>query len=123
MVRQRRILVEDFATNQELNDVWDAFNAGVLESRTVIRNDYKALPTDSFIAVKRGGLTITLPSARNVVLGKTIYIKDESGNAGSSNITINRDSGDTIDGATSTSITSNFGIIRLYSDKEDWFTW
>jgi hypothetical protein len=58
--------------------------------------------------------TIVLPSASMVNDGAMFVIKDETGNAGTNNITINRSSTDTIEGLTSLSININYGIIELY---------
>ena len=49
-----------------------------------------------------------------------MVIKDK-GNAAANPITINRSGLDTIQGATSTSITANYGIVKLRSDGSN--TW
>ncbi len=49
-----------------------------------------------------------------------VTIKDESGAAGTNNITIDTESG-TIDGASSIIINVNFGSFSLYSNGTDWF--
>ena len=66
--------------------------------------------------------TITLPLANTVSAGWQITVKDESGLAGVNNITISRAGSDTIDGATSAIINSNYGSRTLYSNGVDkWF--
>jgi hypothetical protein len=65
--------------------------------------------------------TITLATA-DVVRGRVIIVKDESGGAGANNITIQGQGGETIDGQASVVITSNYGVVRLYSDGTHWFT-
>ncbi len=50
-----------------------------------------------------------------------IQIKDEGGNAGTNNITINRGGSDTIDGATTTVINTNYGSVTLYGFGTTWF--
>jgi hypothetical protein len=45
--------------------------------------------------------------------GKVIIIKDEAGSAGSNNITITPPLGETIDGASSKVINSNYGMLTL----------
>lgn len=57
--------------------------------------------------------TVTLPSADDLQDGDELVIKDESGAAGTHTITISRSGSDTIDGGTSTSISSNYGTVRL----------
>jgi len=66
--------------------------------------------------------TITL-STSDSINGKTIFIKDESGGAGTNNITINTQGGQLIDGAVSIAIIVNYGVGRVYSDGTNWFTW
>lgn len=66
--------------------------------------------------------TITLPAATAFASGVTVWFKDEAGTAGTGNIVINRAGSDTIDGATSYTISANYGFIGLYSDgSSKWF--
>lgn len=60
-----------------------------------------------------GGTTLTLPAASAVCW---LIIKDEGGTAATRNITINRAGADTIQGATSITISTNRGQRVLYSD-------
>lgn len=69
-----------------------------------------------------GAVTITLQSA-DVVAGRVLVIKDAGGNATTNNITVNTQGSETIDGASSASITANDGVLRLYSDGTNWFVW
>lgn len=55
--------------------------------------------------------------------GRLFIIKDESGNAGTNNITIATQGAQTIDGASSVAITADFGVARLYSDGSNLFLW
>ena len=59
-------------------------------------------------AITSGGDTMTLPDASNVTTGCIFVIKDESGNAGTDNISINVSGGGTIDGALTKTINTNF---------------
>ncbi len=66
--------------------------------------------------------TITLPAANTIPAGNPIYFKDEAGTAAAANITINRAGADTIDGGTSTTITTNYGMKGVYSNGSSaWF--
>lgn len=65
--------------------------------------------------------TVTLASS-DCKEGRVIVVKDESGGAGTNNITINTEGSETIDGNNSVTISSNYGVVRLYSDGNDWFT-
>lgn len=65
--------------------------------------------------------TITLDTD-DTVDGRVIIIKDESGGAGTNNITIDTEGAETIDGSASVTITANYGVVRVYSDGTNWFT-
>lgn len=78
---------------------------------------YTALVTDEYIAVSTGtAKTVNLPSATAVGAGHVLTIKDYTGGASANNITIARAGSDTIDGATSRTISTNYGSVRLVSD-------
>lgn len=65
--------------------------------------------------------TVTLQTA-DVVAGRIVIVKDESGAAGTNNITVDTQGAELIDGVASVSITANYGVIRVYSDGTNWFT-
>jgi hypothetical protein len=85
-----------------------------LNSRTTVSDvAYTALSTDYLISYT------SLTAARTVTLialtdQQQQIIKDEAGTAGTNNITINAPSGKTIDGASSKTINTNYGNIRVY---------
>ncbi len=90
---------------------------------------YNASANDEIIGVDvtSGPATINLPSASTSGVGKVIIIKNELGNAGTNNITINRSGTDLIN-ASSTSLSITFGTatgsFRLYSDGVSrWHQW
>jgi hypothetical protein len=60
-----------------------------------------------------GAKTVTMPTGSGVTVGTIFTIKDAAGNAGSGTITINRTGTDTIDGATSQTITTNYGVLTI----------
>lgn len=62
---------------------------------------------------------VTLPTAGGPYAGKTYTIKDETGNAGTSAITITG----TLDGVTNKSINTAYGSLRIYSSGGAWFTY
>ena len=84
-----------------------------------------AAVTDVIVAVTTTAAprTITLPSAVTVAVGALLIVKDESGGAAANNITVARAAAETIDGATSVTISTNYGAVRLYSNGSNWFTW
>lgn len=67
-----------------------------------------------------GAITVTLPAATNFN-GRRLIIKDKSGNASTNNITVS--GAQTVDGAASKTINTNYGVLRVESDGSNWFTW
>lgn len=65
--------------------------------------------------------TLTLPDSSQLEDGRVIEVQDQSGNAGTHNIVIQRSGSDTVNGATSVSITSNYGRMRLAKNGEGSF--
>ena len=65
--------------------------------------------------------TVTL-ATDDVEAGKVIVVKDESGAAGTNNITVDTEGSENIDGAATKVISTNYGVLRLYSDGSNWFT-
>jgi hypothetical protein len=65
--------------------------------------------------------TITLATADNID-GRIIIIKDESGGASTNHITIVTEGSETIDGAVSITITVDYGVLRVYSNGTNWFS-
>lgn len=92
-----------------------AFNAGsnqlktVATTYTVTISDYKILGNAT-----SAGFTITLPAANSVPPGWQVSLEksDSSGNA----VTVSRAGADTIEGATTVSLSAQFNGVRLTSD-------
>lgn len=70
-------------------------------------------------SISNSGVTITLPSATGT--GRVILIKDVGGSAGTTNITINASGGQVIDGATSATISTNYGSMRLIDGANNFY--
>lgn len=81
-------------------------------------NDYGVTVYD--VTISRG---IQLPNANTAGIGKLFVIKDMSGSATSTTITIAAIDGEAIDGEPTQSITSNWGVKRVESDGSNWYTW
>ena len=101
--------------------------AAVKISRTAINTaavtTYTVLATDHYIGVNTGtaALAITLQAAGTAGAGRTIYIKDESGDAGSGQpITVSGDGSETIDGSAANLISSDYGNLYLISTGAGW---
>lgn len=99
-------------------------HGGLAPKRTATAVDYQT-DNDRIVGVTDTSIarTITLSTAD---LGRKLemFIKDESGGAGTNNITITTQVPATnkIDGASSQKILVNYGVLRLYSDGTNWFT-
>lgn len=85
---------------------------------------YTTKQVDEFVGVDTNdaAVTVTLDSASASRAG-TKVIKDEGGNAGTNSITVDTEGSETIDGSSSTSIATNDGVLRLYSDGANWYTY
>lgn len=70
-----------------------------------------------------GARTLTLPPSLSLDPGAPVIVKDEAGAAGSHTITVATQGSDTIDGASTASISANYGVLRLYTNGAGgWFT-
>lgn len=79
--------------------------------------------TDTYESVNTasGSITLTLPLFSTASLGQLFFVKDRTGNATTSNITIvTATSTDKIDGATSTKINTAFGSLRIVVGATAW---
>lgn len=94
------------------------------KKRTATAISYTATSQDWIIGVTDTSAprTITLPAA-SALAGKQLVIKDESGGAATNNITVDGNASETIDGAATLVISANYGVVRIYCDGANWFTW
>lgn len=94
-------------------------------SRTYVTTSLYTLSTSDYL-VAVGSLGVApqygLPLPSLVGTGKTFIVKDEVGGAATTTITIRSDGEKLIDGATSLTITTNYGSRTLYTDGGNWFT-
>jgi hypothetical protein len=98
--------------------------AGGFKRTTSAAGNYTVLTTDHLIAktgITGGGDTVTLPSG--AAADQKFIIKDESGAAGTDNITIATEGSENIDGAATQTISANYGVVRVYFDGSNYFTW
>lgn len=93
--------------------------------RTAVSNNtaamglaHKYAVTDTTVA-----RTITVSSADILNTDREFIVKDESGGAGTFNITIATEGAQTIDGASTVIITVDFGSVSLYSDGTNLFSY
>ena len=81
--------------------------------------DYTLTSTDFLIEVTAINLTITLPTA--VGRSGMVYIIKSS--VASPNLTIATTGGQTIDGSSTQTITTQYGILRIFSNGANWLSW
>lgn len=101
------------------------FDGSKVKNRTTVSDAaYTILATDYLISyiTLTAGRAVTLPAPSTTNQGKEFLIKDEVGTAGTSNLTVTPASG-TIDGAANKVINTNFGILRVYCNATNYFTW
>ncbi|HKX73019.1 MAG TPA: hypothetical protein VJM32_03335 [Candidatus Saccharimonadales bacterium] len=95
-----------------------------INRRGVADINYIAVASDYLIAYTTltAPRVVTLPLAAAGNTNQTYIIKDQTGNAGASNITIQGTSGQTIDGAGSRTINTAWGSVQVYNNGSAWFT-
>lgn len=117
-------LVNAVAYNSGPLYIFSGFNGETFNSKSVSSsyNIDSGVGKDNIVLVDTvgGATTITLPSSANVT-NRNITIKDKTGHAGTNHITITPSSG-TIDGASSISISTNFGKTTVYCDGTNWYS-
>ena len=81
--------------------------------------NYGAQITDYYIGCS-AGITVTLPLGATLTAGKQYVIKDESGNATSSHITVASTSPNLIDGSSTVIISINYASVTVYWTGARW---
>lgn len=96
-------------------------NNRLIENYVQTAINYSVLGTDAIVGISNTGAprTITMP-AINVNTGQRWTIKDESGGAGTNNITVSGN-GFNIDGAATKVINTNFGSLDIYFNGSNYF--
>jgi hypothetical protein len=90
---------------------------------TVAAGTYDILKSDEILNVTytaTGAVTIDFKTAQ-FIAGRTIVIKDAGGLAGTNNITLTTEAAQTIDGAATAVINSNYSAINVYCDGTNLF--
>ena len=96
-------------------------NGSIGVKRTAVSSAYTASASDYLIGVTvTSAVTINLPTAGVAGIGRSYIIKAET--TGTPNITLDGSGSETIDGAATKSITSAYGVLRIYSDGANWWT-
>lgn len=112
-----------FAFNVAAGNV--AFRGGQTVKRTAgAAATVTVAVTDYYIGVTytaTGAVAVNLPAAATCGAGKVFHVKDEGGNAQTNNITIDGNAAETIDGAATKVISTNYGCYSLITDGSNWF--
>lgn len=98
---------------------------GMVFSRIGISGSvYSASSRDYIMGVTSLALapTIGLPRPKIAGFGKTYIVKDEAGGAATTTITVVSQGSESIDGASSSTITTNYGAKAFYTDGANWFS-
>lgn len=118
------------AANMDLTDdfTWTGaheFEGGVAFLRGAYAASNTTAPEEVIIGVTSTAAprTITIPSALIAAGTFIIIVKDESGGAGTNNITVATEGAETIDGQASVAIVEDYGSLSLYSDGTNLFIW
>jgi len=96
---------------------------------TLLPNDFLVTVTGTIAAAR----TVILPLASSAALTpittatsaltQFYIVKDVGGGASVNNITVQATSTNLIDGTSTKVINTNFGVLRLFSNGTNWFTW
>lgn|SRR3990167_946426 len=119
-------------TDKDLN-IKNQFNINNVEahnkigSKINVKNvdaSYAIQLTDFLIAVTNVGTarTITLPKPSVAGFSKVFIVKDASGSALTTTITIAPNGTELINGDTTLLINTNYGAVGIYTDSVNWFT-
>ena len=82
---------------------------------------YTMQETDTVIVVNQGtGAAITINLVATPITGKSIIVKDGKGDANTHTITIDPAGATTVDGQTTTTITTAYGHVRLIFNGTEW---
>lgn len=95
-------------------------NGSITVKRTPVNANYPIAIDDYYLGVDTTApRTLTLPTAVGVT-GQEYVVKDETGGAGSNNITIQCSGAETIDGQATQKIIVAYGVIGVISNGTNW---
>lgn len=118
----RDLLIKDVFS---VTDTEISLKKGQRIGRVAVRGAVTTVSTSSYligVTALAVATSIGLPRPSQVGVGKTYIIKDEAGGATTTNITIRSEGEKLIDGASSTTLSTNYQVKRFYTDGSNWFT-
>ena len=106
---------QEYFNKQVQQAINDLVNRANINYRKITSVTATLLVDDLFIDVNvANAVTLTLPPSPPI--GTNYIIKDSSGSAGTNNITVSANTGNTVQGSASTSITTDFGSVQIIYD-------
>lgn len=106
---------QEYFNKQVQQAINDLVNRANINYRKITSVTATLLVDDLFIDVNvANAVTLTLPPSPPI--GTNYIIKDSSGSAGTNNITVSANTGNTIQGSASTSISTDFGLVQIIYD-------
>ncbi|MBP9706762.1 MAG: hypothetical protein KBD78_03910 [Oligoflexales bacterium] len=115
----------DNKLDEFLRWIYNVLTLGFLYKQTRVAADYTITKDDFYIGVTSTSAprALTLPSLASIPKESMYVIKDESGGAGTNNITVDGSGTETIDGSLTKVINTNYGALRLMNSGSAWFSW
>lgn len=124
-----------FSSEVSIKQVWiyanntSTLNPGILQRNVLSCSGGTVPPSDTIfsyhdillLSTAGGPYSLVFDNGSNMVPGQIWTIKDSDGNANFSNIVLNPNTG-TIDGATSYTISTAYGHVRITTDGTNYFT-
>ena len=106
---------QEYFNKQVQQAINDLVNRANINYRKITSVTATLLVDDLYIDVNvSNAVTLTLPPSPPI--GTNYIIKDSSGSAGTNNITVSANTGNTVQGSASTSITTDFGSVQIIYD-------
>jgi hypothetical protein len=108
----------------KFRDCVNIADSGLNNARTPVADaNYTILMTDNIIAYTSlsAGRTVTLPSA--VLFTGTLMVVDEAGSSATNNVTVATTLSQTINGAATKVLNTNYGSLKFYSNGANWFAY
>lgn len=93
-------------------------------NRKAVTGNYTAAVVDYLLGVTSLAVAanIGLPKPSIAGVGKTFTVKDEAGGAGTTTITVRSDAEANIDGAATSTLSTNYQSKDFYTDGSNWYT-
>lgn len=98
---------------------------GLMVARKAMTGTYTVSVSDFLIGITSLAVSadVGLPRPRDVGIGKLYIVKDEVGGAASTTITVRSVGEENLDGASTSTLTTNYQAKSFYTDGANWFTY